>query len=34
MLGKITKNSENIVEGEISDEEKMIEDELRKMGYL
>lgn len=34
ILGKITKNSENIVEGEISDEEKMIEDELRKMGYL
>jgi len=34
ILGKITKNSENIVKGEISDEEKMIEDELRKMGYL
>ncbi len=34
ILEKITKKSENIVQGEISDEEKMIEDELRKMGYL
>ena len=33
-LEKIMKNAEDIVQGEISDEEKMIEDELRKMGYL
>jgi len=33
-LEKIMKNAEDIVHGKISDEEKMIEDELRKMGYL
>jgi len=33
-LEKIMKNAEDIVQGKISDEEKMIEDELRKMGYL
>jgi arylsulfatase A-like enzyme len=34
ILKKITKDSEDILKGGISDEEKMIEDELRKMGYL
>ncbi len=33
-LEKIMENTKDIVQGEISDEEKMIEDELRKMGYL